>query len=257
MSCSGKKAFTFTAVLILLAAFCRPLPAQETAAWVDFQQKAAAWRALPVKPAISEEVRLERVQAENAVREKRLEAAVEHYESGLKMNPVWPEGHFNAALLYAELEEYDKAIWQMRAYVELVPDAQDARGARDQTAIWQDKLKLQDTVVFRDPVTKLMWAKQDNGGEVLDWQADNYCHNLSLGGYSGWRLPAAAELNTIKDKKQSVNGNHIKGGIKLYKGCVWTNTTGGGGPHISAVSFRLTNRSCVSPSVLCVRRPGE
>ena len=48
-------AFAFIPVLILLAAIC-PLRAQDTAAWADFQQKAAAWRALPVKPALSEEV---------------------------------------------------------------------------------------------------------------------------------------------------------------------------------------------------------
>ncbi len=90
------------------------------------------------------------MRAEIAVKEKRLAAAADHYESGLKINPVWPEGHFNAALLYAELGEYDKAIWHMRAYVELVPDAPDAKEAREQSYVSQYKLKLQETVVFRN-----------------------------------------------------------------------------------------------------------
>lgn len=69
MSYRSWKTFAFTLVLVLFVAAC-PLRAQDADAWADFQQKAAAWRALPTKPAISEEVRLDRVQAENAVKEK-------------------------------------------------------------------------------------------------------------------------------------------------------------------------------------------
>jgi tetratricopeptide (TPR) repeat protein len=111
------------------------------AEWRDFQQKAAAWRALPTKPAISEEVRKHRVLAENAVKEKQFDTAIEQYEAGLEIDPVWPEGHFNSALLAAELGYYSEAIRHMRAYVELVPDAADAQQARDQMVIWEDKLK--------------------------------------------------------------------------------------------------------------------
>jgi hypothetical protein len=103
----------------------------------------------------------------------------------------------------------------MRAYVELVPDAPDARTGQDQLYVWQDKLKLQETVVFRDPATKLMWPRQDNGSNVNWNQANAYCQSLNLAGYSGWRLPIREELVTIYDKEQKVNGMHIKGGIKL------------------------------------------
>ena len=249
-------AFAFMPVLILFSAIC-PVKAQDTA-WTDFQQKAAAWRALPVKPALTEDVQRERVQAENAVKEKRLAAAADHYESGLKINPVWPEGHFNAALLYAELGEYDKAIWHMRAYVELVPDAPDAKEAREQSYVWQDKLKLQETVVFRDPATKLMWPRQDNGSAV-DWnEATGYCQSLSLGGYSGWRLPTIDELAGIFDRTQNVNGMHIKGGINIIsKDWVWSNR--------ADLLFYFANGKHHSPSfvgsiynrALCVRRSGE
>jgi regulator of sirC expression with transglutaminase-like and TPR domain len=50
----------------------------------------------------------------------------------LDIDSVWPEGHFNATLLYAELKNYDDAIRHMRAYLELVPEAPDAQAARDQ-----------------------------------------------------------------------------------------------------------------------------
>jgi len=114
-------------------------PADE-ADWREFQQKAAEWRALAVKPSITEDVRKHRLLAENAVNEKQFDNAVEEYEAGLKISPVWPEGHFNAALLCAELEYYSEAIHHMQAYLELVPEAPDAQQARDQMVIWEAKL---------------------------------------------------------------------------------------------------------------------
>lgn len=108
--------------------------------WREFQQKAVAWRALAVKPAISEDVRKHRLLAENAVKEKQFDDAVEEYEAGLEINPVWPEGHFNAALLSAELGYYSEALHHMRAYLELAPEAPDAQQARDQMVIWEAKL---------------------------------------------------------------------------------------------------------------------
>ena len=109
--------------------------------WREFQQKAASWRTLAVKPAISEDVRKHRLLAENAVKERQFDSAVEEYETGLEIDPVWPEGHFNAALLCAELGYYSEAMHHMRAYLELVPEAADAQQSRDQMVIWEAKLK--------------------------------------------------------------------------------------------------------------------
>lgn len=114
-------------------------PAEEEALR-QFPQQAAAWRALPVKPAISEPVRRHRLLAENAIKERQFDSALEEYEAGLQIDPVWPEGHFNAALLYAETGYYSEAVSHMRAYLELVPDAPDALSARDQIIIWETKL---------------------------------------------------------------------------------------------------------------------
>jgi tetratricopeptide (TPR) repeat protein len=246
--------------LFLLAAY--PLRAQNDAAWAEFQQKAASWRALPTKPPLSEEVREARVQAENAFKEKRLADAAAHYDEGLKIDPVWPEGYFNAALIYAELGDYDKAIWRMRAYVELVPDAPDARTGRDQLYVWRDKLKVQKAVGWRDPATGLLWAKQDNGSALVDWnQANAYCQSLSLGGYSGWRLPTEAELITIYDKTQDVNGMHIKGGIKLSSQWVWIGSSAGEADYITFRTGRRAHAFSLGVGghtrALCVRRSGE
>jgi tetratricopeptide (TPR) repeat protein len=263
-----KRALLITLLMFVtasFAAFC-PLCAQDAAAWADFQQKAAAWRALPVKPALSEEVRLERVQAENAFREKRLADAAGHYESGLKINPVWPEGHFNAALIEAELEDYDKAIWHMRAYVELVPDATDSREARDQIAIWQDKKKLLESVSFRDAATGLMWTKKDNGSNVNWQQATDYCRNLQLAGHGDWRLPTIDELQGIYDRNSDVGVYRVKGDLQLSGWREWSSSPGNVASHVLNFSFGLGDRGKQYSKhsdndnggrALCVRRSEE
>jgi tetratricopeptide (TPR) repeat protein len=114
---------------------------EEEAVWSNFPQKAAAWRALTVKPPLSDEVRKHRILAEKAISEQDITGALEHYEAGLAINPVWPEGHFNAGMLYAQLSFYNDAIQHMKAYLELVPEAPDAQAVRDQMVIWEDALK--------------------------------------------------------------------------------------------------------------------
>lgn len=114
---------------------------QEEAVWNDFPQKAAAWRALAVKPPENEEVHRHRILAENAISEQDFSSALQHYEAGLAIDPVWPNGHYNAAMMYAQFGLYNEAIQHMQAYLTLVPDASDAQAARDKIYIWEDKLK--------------------------------------------------------------------------------------------------------------------
>jgi tetratricopeptide (TPR) repeat protein len=106
-------------------------------AWNDFLLKAGAWRALPAKPPLSEEVRQHRIVAEHYVQLKNFDSALQEYEAGLAIDSMWPEGHFNAGLLYAELQYYSHAIFHMNSYLALVPDAPDAQQVRDQVIIWQ------------------------------------------------------------------------------------------------------------------------
>lgn len=111
--------------------------AEETA----FKDMAKNYRDLHVKPALPEAVQQCRVVAEDAIRNRDIEKAVDYYEQGLAIEPLWPEGQFNAALLYGEINDYVNAVLHMRRYLELVPDAPDAKAARDQIAIWQSKMK--------------------------------------------------------------------------------------------------------------------
>jgi uncharacterized protein DUF1566 len=76
---------------------------------------------------------------------------------------------------------------------------------------------------WTDPQTGLMWAKKDNGCDVNWNQANNYCANLRLGGYSNWRLPSTDELAAIVDHTQNRNGWQVKGGIRPT-GVYWSTT---------------------------------
>jgi hypothetical protein len=67
-----------------------------------------------------------------------------------------------------------------------------------------------------------MWARQDNGSDVNWNQASNYCRNLTLAGYSNWRLATIDELADIYDQTPNVNGSRIKGDIRLTACCPWS-----------------------------------
>ena len=106
-----------------------------------FSALAKAWRANPIKPPLTDEADRERILAENSIKEKNLDSAVEHYESALEIQPTWPAGWFNLAVIYGEQNSYADASDAMKHYLELVPDASDAQAARAQMIIWEDKAK--------------------------------------------------------------------------------------------------------------------
>jgi hypothetical protein len=132
----------------LAAAFVRwkqASPEEREAALAQRQQRfaavAASYRSSRSATAIPEEVRRYRVMAETAVRDMRFADAVDSYLDGLRIAPWWPEGHFNAALVLAELHFYDDAIAHMRNYLALVPNAADARAVQNKIYAWESTEK--------------------------------------------------------------------------------------------------------------------
>ena len=104
-----------------------------------FEQAAAAWRALPVKPPISDDVTKKRLLAEDAISQKDIGSAVRYYEEGVALDPTWAPGWFNVALLYAEQNDYVDAASSMKRYLILLPDAPDASAANDKVLLWEAK----------------------------------------------------------------------------------------------------------------------
>ena len=112
-------------------------PTQEQQA--RFAQVAVDYRAASPKPSLPEAARAQQVQAEGAVRDKEFDEADEHFGQALEIAPWWPEGHFNRALVLAELGSFAAAIVEMQHYLALVPNAPNARAAQDMIYDWQRK----------------------------------------------------------------------------------------------------------------------
>ncbi len=103
-----------------------------------FESKAAAYRALTVKPPVSEEQRKYIVQANAMSQRKKYAEAIGLYRKAVDLDPVsYPGAYFNMALLSAQIQRYSQAITYMRQYLMLEPDAKDARSAQDKIYEWE------------------------------------------------------------------------------------------------------------------------
>jgi hypothetical protein len=88
--------------------------------------------------------------------------------------------------------------------------------------------------VWTDPSTGLMWTAKDNGSDISWGKAVKYCQNLSLAGYSNWRLPSIDELQNIYDGSgftaPTPNGSmpvlagRAKGGLLLTGAREWSSS---------------------------------
>jgi tetratricopeptide (TPR) repeat protein len=105
---------------------------------VLFEPTAAEYRALKVKPPVSEVQRKFIVQA-NAFNEKKMfNEAIALYEQAIGVDQTaYPAAYSNLSLLSAQVKDYDSAIHNMKKYLLLVPDASDARGAQDKIYEWE------------------------------------------------------------------------------------------------------------------------
>jgi hypothetical protein len=85
-----------------------------------------------------------------------------------------------------------------------------------------------------DPSTGLMWTAKDNGNNIPWGKAMKYCQNLSLAGYSDWRLPSVDELQGIYDDSgftaphpkdaMPVLAGRAKGGLLLTGTREWSSS---------------------------------
>ena len=130
-------------VTAMLAVRYHRLAARQARALESFRPKAKASRELPQKPELPEAARRCLVVAEDALRsgDAGKAKAAAYFEQGLLLAPLWPEAYFNAALLRGEAQRYFQAADHMRHYLELCPDAPDARSAKDKVLLWGVKLQ--------------------------------------------------------------------------------------------------------------------
>lgn len=107
----------------------------------EFEKAAVAYLAAAVKPDLNEDMRRLKVQAEDALREKRFEDVADFYGEAVEIAPWWPAGHYNRALVLSELKEYPDAVVEMKRYLRLVPEADNARAAKDEMYKWEAKVR--------------------------------------------------------------------------------------------------------------------
>jgi tetratricopeptide (TPR) repeat protein len=195
---------TWLAVIILLIGV--PAFAENTQSSEDsFQDIVAKYHAANPKPQLPEEARKFKVQAEFAVQNKQFDRAAELFGKALEIAPWWPEGHFNRALILGETGKYGDAASDMKRYLFLVPDASDARKAQDMIYKWEGAAESDAATakaalvkaVWIDPITGLMWQREDDGFRGNQEDSISYCQRISLGGHSDWRLPSKEELLTL------------------------------------------------------------
>ena len=113
----------------------------EEADFASFSAAVKGWLAAETKPPMSDEARTCKARAEDAFKRKQFDTALDAYVEGLGKYPMWPEGHYNAALLAGENEDYELAARHMRRYLALAPDAKDASAAKDKYLLWRSKAK--------------------------------------------------------------------------------------------------------------------
>ena len=94
------------------------------------------------KPTMSEEQRKFIVQANAMNQQKQYVKAIQLFVQAIKLDAVsYPAAYANIALLQAQLGNYDLAIYHMKKYLMLEPNASDSRASQDKMYEWEIMMK--------------------------------------------------------------------------------------------------------------------
>src|SRR5262245_45361810 len=84
--------------------------------------------------------------------------------------------------------------------------------------------------------TGLQWTSHDHARALRWGDADRLCHELSLAGRTGWRLPEIGELQALYDERfDEPCGNrrcHLDSAVRLGGPYVWSATERGAGARM-------------------------
>lgn len=97
----------------------------------------ATYRELPVKPFIPEASRRLSVQARTLAETNNPQGAIAKLNEAIQISPWLPSLRFDLAMTHAMNTDYHQAIASMRCYLELEPDAPDARLAQNKIYEWE------------------------------------------------------------------------------------------------------------------------
>ena len=106
-----------------------------------FQPIAARYHELKIKPPVSEEQRKYIVQANSMTKQRQYGQAQAKFLKVIEVDPTsYPAAYSNMALLAAQENQTRTAIFRMKQYLMLVPDAGDARSAQDKIYEWEGRI---------------------------------------------------------------------------------------------------------------------
>ena len=77
--------------------------------------------------------------------------------------------------------------------------------------------KVVNKKVWKDKGTGLIWQVDVDKKEYNWYVAKSYCRDLTLGGYSNWKLPTKDELKTIMTKRSYINSKSYGGETYIKK----------------------------------------
>lgn len=146
---------------------------------------------MKTKPEIPEQVRKYAVQASGATQEKKYGDAVKLWSTTLDMAPYYHLAYYNRALLYEREGRLDSSINDMEKYLKLMPDAEDARSARDKIYEWEGKVTAMDESV---PVTK---PGVINKIESKNYSPGNFKFAVAMGGSFGLQIAKNPDLEEL------------------------------------------------------------
>jgi tetratricopeptide (TPR) repeat protein len=115
--------------------------ADETTSGSIRQRVATLMKDNPYLATLPEEARKYGLRGDVFIKEGEFVGALKEYHTALGVAPFNPKLHFNTALIHGQLKDYRQAIKSMTLYLQLSPDAPDARSAKDEIYKWELSLE--------------------------------------------------------------------------------------------------------------------
>lgn len=104
----------------------------------SFQKTVDEYNKMIDKPVLTEEQRKYFIQSNALIEKGNYFGAIELYNKSIEMNPIsYIPVYYNLALISAMADSYPYAIFNMKKYLMLAPNAEDARAAQDKIYEWE------------------------------------------------------------------------------------------------------------------------
>jgi len=107
------------------------------------QRAAILMKANPALTELPEEARKFALRGDVLIKNGAFADALVEYRSALGIAALNPQLHYNTALIHGQLRDYRAAIRSMTVYLQLAPDAPNARAAKDEIYKWEFMLEKQ------------------------------------------------------------------------------------------------------------------